>query len=207
MVNKAIKFANFKFLFISAIMIIAPISITAETKKRHPLVPCNAIIQYAGSTGYISAGAEWKYGKHKQWGTALLIGYLPKFHSHREKAVATLKQTLSPWDIQLNKNINLHPLNCGMFLTTIYGNCFWTEEPDKYPDKYYQISTHLRIHIFAGQEIIFTLNDKYNKLFNSISLYYELNTCDLYLCSYFPNIKHLNISDIIKIGFGTKLNF
>lgn len=200
------KFVSFKYILLLVIMSITT-NITAETNKRHPLVPRSGVMQYAGSTGFLSAGVEWKYGKREQWGTTLLLGYLPKFYSHREKAVVTLKQTFSPWNIKLNKNINLRPLNCGMFLSSIYGHSFWKQEPERYPDKYYKISTHFRIHIFAGQEIVFSLNEKHNCLLKSVSLYYELNTCDIYLYNYFPNIKYLNLGEIIKLGLGTKLNF
>jgi hypothetical protein len=41
----------------------------------------------------------------------------------------------------------------------------------------------------------------------SVTLYYELNSCDIYLCSYFTNIKYLRAKDVIALGIGTKIGF
>lgn len=176
-----------------------------ETDSRHPLLPGSCVIQYAGSIGFASAGVEWQYGKRKQWRTTLLAGYIPKRHSSRAKAAMTIKQTYSPWQTRVTESTVIRPLNCGIFFNTIYSHKFWTKEPDKYPEGYYQISTRVRPHIFAGQEI--TFKPKRRMAIKSVTLYYELNSCDIYLCSYFTNMKYLRAKDVIALGIGTKIGF
>ena len=202
------KFINIKnIIFIIIALTFSYACMASENRRRHPLIPRSGVIQYAGSIGFISVGAEWEYGKREQWATTLMIGYIPKRHSNRPKAAITLKQTYSPWNIVINGNINLRPLNCGLFLNTIYSHKFWTKEPGKYPEGYYQISTRVRPHIFIGQEIEFKAKKLKDKFIKSISLYYEFNSCDIYLCSYFPNMKYLSPADIFALGIGMKLNF
>lgn len=49
------------------------------------LIPTSGIIQTCGNMGIISLGIGWEYGKHRQWETQLLFGYIPKFSSDDEK--------------------------------------------------------------------------------------------------------------------------
>ena len=49
------------------------------------LIPTSGIIQTCGNMGIVSLGIGWEYGKHRQWETQLLFGYVPKFSSNDEK--------------------------------------------------------------------------------------------------------------------------
>lgn len=190
-----------------AVTLFAATSIYAEDGKRHWLIPRSIVGQHAGSIGYLSVGCEWEYGRHDQWATAILVGVIEKYQSNRAKATMTLKQTYSPWNIRINERLSLRPLNCGLFLNTIYSHHFWNKEPDKYPEGYYRFSTRVRPNIFAGQEITVELFPKEKMYLKSLSFYYEFNTSDIYLCSYFPNMEQVKLKDIICLGLGMKLNF
>ncbi len=182
-------------------------SVQATEKKRHPMIPRSIVGQHAGSIGYLSIGCEWEYGKNDQWATALLVGVIEKYQSNRAKATLTLKQTYSPWHISLNSKISLRPLNCGLFLNTIYSHHFWAKEPEKYPSGYYRFSPRIRPNIFIGQEITLHIPQKEKMNLKSVSFYYEFNTSDIYLCSYFPNTGEIRLKDILSLGLGVKLNF
>ncbi len=188
-------------------------TITGEYEKRiykyhrrwHNLIPTHTAIQYAGSIGIVSMGLGWDYGKRNQWETTVMLGYLPKYHSDKSKITFTLKQNYTPWSLPLKrKRLTVEPLTCGLFFNTIFSEEFWVEEPDRYPKGYYGFSTRVRTHLFVGQRLThhFKGNDKRHK---SITAYYELNTCDLYLVSLFTNPDYLKLKDILYLGFGIKI--
>lgn len=174
-------------------------------KRWQKLIPTHTVIQYAGSIGTVSLGTGWDYGKHNQWETTVMLGYLPKFHSDNNKITFTLKQNYTPWSLPLkHEQLTVEPLTCGLFLNTILSDEFWVEEPDRYPKGYYGFSTRIRAHLFVGQRLTHHFNGK-DKKRKSITAYYELNTCDFYLVSLITNPDYLKLTDILHLGFGIKM--
>lgn len=206
------KWSTFKRLLLCVLLLSVTYSLVAEetyspSVQRYQniwksLIPRYGKIQYAGSMGFLSAGTGWVYGKNDQWETDLLIGIIPRFSSNRAKATLTVKQNFMPWKIRPDKRVYIEPLACGMYLNTILDNEFWIKEPEKYPSGYYDFSTKLRMHIFAGQRISY-MYDK-NDLNKKITLFYELSTSDLYFISAATN-KYLRLRDVLSLSFGVKL--
>ncbi len=172
-------------------------------KTAFSLVPSSYMIQYAGSIGLLSTGAGWDYGRSKQWSTDFLVGYVPKYDTDRLKLTLTLRQSYTPWEIRLNKQLIYHPLRAGAYLNTTLGKQFWYKEPDKYPNSYYRFSTRLRINIFAGQDFVYKIKSS-TSYFEGIKFYYDLHTSDLYLVSGVQN-KYLKFDDYIGLALGVKL--
>lgn len=171
------------------------------------LIPNQMKIQYAGSIGMVSAGVGWHYGKEERvWETDFFVGYIPKFYTRNPKVSLTLKQSYIPFRIQVVDDWEFEPLSCGMFFNTIMGHQFWYKEPSKYPKRYYGFSTKFRIHVFIGERLRYNIPSKKRRHGNSISLYYELSTCDLYLASYVPN-SYLSLKDVLSLSLGAKLDF
>ena len=168
------------------------------------LIPAYSKIQYAGGMGLINVGLGWSYGKNKQWETDVLLGYLPRYSSDNSKVTMTLKQNFIPWRKQLNKSFTLEPLECGLYFNTIFGNEFWTKEPDRYPKSYYGFSTRIRAHIFVGQRLRFSIPEKYRFLSHSVTAFYEISSCDLYIVSAFTN--HLKPQDYLRLSLGLKFD-
>lgn len=169
------------------------------------LIPSHTVLQYAGSIGFLSAGVGWDYGKHDWWETTILLGYLPKYHSDKSKVTFTLKQNYTPWSLTVKpQRLTVEPLTCGLFFNTIFSNEFWMNEPDRYPDGYYGFATRIRTHIFVGQRLTHYFKGS-DKKGHSISAYYELNTCDLYLVSYFTNPDYMKLTDILSLSNGIKM--
>lgn len=169
------------------------------------LIPTQSIIQYAGNMGLISIGIGWEYGRHKQWETDLLIGYLPKFQSKRAKLTMTLKETFIPWNVTLSNNFFLEPLTCGLYINTVYGHEFWSRQPGRYPDKYYEaLSTKARINAFLGQRIGVYVPHSRRKFVKEIRLFYEVSTCDLYIRSMIQD-SDVSLWDILGLSLGMKL--
>ncbi len=174
-------------------------------ERWYNLIPSHTVIQYAGSVGLISTGFGWDYGKKDRWETTVMLGFLPKYNSDNRKITFTLKQNYTPWSQPLKKEqLTVEPLTCGLFLNTIFSEEFWVEEPDRYPKGYYGFSTRIRTHLFIGQRITHHFKGK-DKRHKSITAYYELNTCDLYLVSMFTNPHYLGLKDILHLGAGIKI--
>ncbi len=169
------------------------------------LIPTHLKLQYAGNMGFMSVGFGWDYGKRNQWETDLLFGYLPKYDSDRSKVTFTLKQNYIPWSTRLWKSdFDFEPLTCGLYLNTVFGDEFWTEEPDRYPKGYYGFSSRVRIHVFLGQRLTFNVPQRHRYFAKQITLFYELSTADLYIVSAFTN-SYLRPRDYLSLSFGVKM--
>lgn len=169
------------------------------------LIPTQVIIQNAGNMGFLSAGIGWNYGKHSQWETNLLFGFLPEYKSNRGKVTMTLKQNYIPWSIYLKDGWSIEPLSCGLYFNTVFGSEFWSRQPGRYPDKYYEfLSTKIRANVFLGQRITKIIPHNKRKKIKSITAFYEVSTCDLYIRSMVLD-DYLSIWDIIGLSIGIKI--
>lgn len=176
------------------------------------LIPTQFVIQNAGNMGVLSAGIGWNYGKRQQWETDLLVGFIPKHQSTRSKVTFTLKENYIPWSIALDhsttkKNAGLwsvEPLTASIYLNTVYGHEFWKSQPSRYPDKYYEfMSTKFRLNIALGQRVTFQIPQSKRRRNKSVSLFYEVSSCDLYIRSKFQD-GSVPLKDILGLSFGLK---
>jgi hypothetical protein len=169
------------------------------------LIPTQFVIQNAGNMGVVSAGVGWHYGKRKQWETHLLWGYIPKHQSTRGKVTMTLKENYIPWSIDLKRGWSIEPLSASIYLNTVYGHEFWKSQPNRYPDDYYQfMSTKFRLNIALGQQITWQIPTEKRRRHQSVTLFYELSTCDLYIRS--KVLEHsIPLKDIVGLSIGVKL--
>lgn len=166
------------------------------------LIPMHTVFQYAGGMGLFSVGAGWNYGSNRQWETEVLLGYIPKYSSDNSKITMTLKQNYIPWRVPLDNEWALEPLECGLYFNTVFSDEFWTSEPDRYPKGYYGFSTRVRTHIFVGQRLRWNIPQKHRRFIRSITAFYEISSCDLYIVSAFTN--HLKMDDYLRLSFGIK---
>ncbi len=114
-----------------------------------------------------------------------------------------LETNYIPWSIWLGKDFSLEPLTTGIYFNTVFSDDFWTSEPERYPRGYYGFSTRIRTHIFLGQRVRFDVPEKYRKFSKSITAFYEISTCDLYVVSAFNN-SYLKPDDYLRLSFGLK---
>lgn len=171
----------------------------------YKLVPNQVTAQFAGSIGVASVGVGWHYGKHKNWETDLLLGFVPKYHSEETKVTFTVKERYVPWHLNVSKRWVIEPLTTGIFLNSIFGEDFWTREPSRYPARYYGFPTRVRANIFLGQRLTYRIPSKKRHFFRSISAYYELSSCDMYIISAIPN-KNIKLGDILSLAAGLRLS-
>ena len=158
---------------------------------------------FAGGMGNSAFGVGWQYGKRDQVSTDVLIGFLTANSADDFRFTLTVKETYIPWSIRFCDQWSFEPLGCGIYFTTVSGEDFWGQEPNKYPNKYYGLSSRMRVSIFLSQG--FTFYTK-NRKFPGISGFYELGTNDLYLVSRATN-KYIKPKDYLRFSFGLKLMF
>ena len=179
------------------------------------LIPNQFVIQNAGNMGVLSVGTGWGYG-HGHWETHLLFGYIPKRQSTRGKLTMTLKENYIPWNLLLSAPQNesddflkrgwtLNPLTASIYVNTVYGHEFWKSQPGRYPDKYYEfMSTKFRLNVAFGQRITWEIPRNRRKYAKSISLFYEVSSCDLYIRAKFQD-SSIPLKDIVGLSIGLKL--
>lgn len=172
------------------------------TSTWQKLIPRYTKLQFAGSMGMFSLGPGWNYGKN-HWETDLLFGFIPRNSDKHAMATITLKQNYIPWHLPVGDRWVIEPLSTGMYINTLLDGDFWVKNPERYPKGYYTFSTRMRMHVFIGERI--TLNLKRKKRWNqSITFFYELSSCDLYLISAFTN-HCLRPRDYLSLSLGVKL--
>ncbi len=170
------------------------------------LIPKYVKTQFAGGMGMLSFGTGWEYGKNDQWETDLLFGFIPKHSSKHTRATMTLKQNFTPWNLPIKNGFSFQPLSTGIYLNTVFGREFWSKNPDKYPKGYYWFSTRFRIHAFIGQRLCYNIPERHRHFCSSITAFYELSTCDLYVIQAVRN-SYLRPRDYLRLSFGLKFNF
>ncbi|MBP8790187.1 MAG: hypothetical protein KBH01_02005 [Breznakibacter sp.] len=173
-------------------------------KKWSKLIPSQLKGQFAGSMGMLSAGVGWDYGKRRQWETDFMMGFVPGNKYEDGHLTMTLKQTYTPFRIQLGHDFHFEPLTSALYVTKIYGEYFWSSLPEKYPKGYYFWAVNTRFNLALGQAITIPCNSK--RFSRSISAFYEVNTNDLYLISAVGN-ESIKLKDIIGLSIGVRFRF
>ena len=71
-------------------------------------------------------------------------------------------------------------------------------------DSYYPfLSTKMRVNVFVGQRVELTLPSNRRKFVKSITAFYELSTCDLYIRALVQD-SHVRLTDIFGLSLGLK---
>lgn len=173
------------------------------TSAWNKLIPQYVKTQFAGSIGLVSVGTGWSYCKNRLE-TDILFGIVPKYQDSRSKLTFTVREQYTPWNLPIREtDWSIQPLTCGLFINTLVDGRFWNSEPGgKYPSNYYNFSSKIRFNIFLGQQVTYNLALT-KSLHRSVSFYYQISTCDLYLVSAWNN-SYLKPTDYLSLAFGLK---
>ena len=140
-----------------------------------------------------------------------MVGFIPKHQSTRTKMTMTLKENYIPWsitpraDFNKQKMLSVEPLTVSIYINTVYGDEFWKNQPNRYPDKYYEfMSTKFRLNLALGQRFTVNIPEKMRVRHSRVSLFYEVSSCDLYIRSMFQD-SSIKLKDIIGLSLGIKL--
>lgn len=177
----------------------------ALTKHERWYIPDFGTLQYAGSIGFVSAGAGYDIF-HRKAKAELLFGYVPqKFAGGANIQTATLKFTGHVVKTTIDPNTTLHPLNVGTFVSYTFGKEFSSDLPGWYPSGYYWWSEAIRVNLFIGGDVSYT--PPRLKSIRRFDLYYELGTNELKFVSYVQNTGYLSIWKILHAGIGIRAHF
>ena len=187
-----------------------------EKRRQHwaALIPTHYVIQNAGNMGLLSAGIGWDYARH--WETQLMFGFIPKHQSTRAKLTMTLKENYIPWRIaltephtglgkSLKQGWSFNPLTVSLYINTVFGHEFWKSQPQRYPSRYYEfMSTEYRVNLALGQRFTWQIPEHLRNRSTSVSLFYEVSTCDVYIRS--KILDHgIPFKDLFGLSFGLKI--
>lgn len=170
------------------------------------LIPTSGILQTCGNMGIVSLGIGWEYGKHSQWETQMLLGFIPRFDSHNSKMTFTLKENYIPWRCSLGSRWTFEPLECSVYFNTVFGHDFWTKQPTKYESGYYPFSTRIRPNLALGERFKFVIPRNKRKYIKSITMFYELGTNDIYFMRFYRN-GNAGFWDVFGLSLGVKLQY
>jgi hypothetical protein len=176
---------------------------TLATWAQNRLVPDFAVVQYAGSIGFFSAGAGYNIMKNKGF-ASVQYGNVPESRGGELNIVAG-KLMFNTFTLKVSDKVKINPLAAGLMASYHFGSAFSSSWPShRYPDGYYWWKTSLRFHLNTQTSITHEINTKSIK---SLTYYIDLNANDLYLASFFQNHKSLKLSEVIKIGYGIRATF
>ncbi len=166
------------------------------------MIPKYTKLQYAGSMGMLSLGTGWNYGKD-HWETDILFGLVPRNSDHHAMVTFTIKQNYLPWRIPIKEKFMFEPLTCGLYMNSLLDRDFWGKDPERYPSGYYWFSTRIRTHVFIGERLTLNL-DSGKWPGKSLTFFYEISSCDLYIISRVKN-HVLKPKDYMSLSFGVKI--
>lgn len=213
----SMRLLSFRIVVLSTLLIILPIysygqdnttsryelKVDRYRKGFSSLIPRHSRIHLYGDVGVVSLGFGWDYGRDMKWETGIMFGLVPKYNSGEAKVTFTLRQGYSPWRVPIGGNFSVVPLMCGLQFSSVLNDEFWAREPDKYPSSYYGFSTKIRAMIFLGQGITYEIPYSKRLRSKSITMYYEIGSCELYIISAFTN-KYWSPKDYLRFAFGLK---
>jgi len=189
---------SFRLIFFLLVFGLIKSHSLAQTNKFKKKLPDHIKLQYAGGIGFLSIGAGYSNKKDKLEGD-LFYGYLPRSIGGVRINSLSGKFTWIPYHLLVRNKYKLEPLMMGLLINYNFGRQYFGFDPDKYPYRYYSFPTAINTAIFAGSG--FDLNKP-----GRLSFYYEVLCFDRDLLSLVDNPKSLNISDVLTLSFGVKIN-
>lgn len=170
------------------------------------MIPRMTTVQFAGNMGFASLGLGWKYGRRVQMESSVLVGIVPKHDSNRAKLTMTLKQNVVPFHLEPHEKVHFVPITLGGYVNMVFGDEFWTNQPDRYPSGYYWFSTRFRFNLCVGQRIEFNIYDSRIENFHrNVGVFYEFSINDLYMIEAIKNQRHLKLKDYLTLSLGITL--
>jgi hypothetical protein len=166
--------------------------------------PDEATLQYAGSIGFLSAGAGYDLFNEKA-ALSLHVGYVPESLGG-ELAILSAKFHYKPWKIKIKDKFVIYPFNPVFFPSYTLGKNFDLKfEKPQYREGYYFWSSALRLHLGASAEV--KIMQMPGAKLKSFSIFAETNTNDLYALSWFKNRTSSPLYGIFRLGYGVKIGF
>jgi len=170
-----------------------------DSTKYNKFIPDYVKLQFAGGIGILSPGVGYTFLNHKL-DVSLFYGYIPESITVDDLHSISFQFTYKPFKYKPNDNIEILPLNFGVFTHKTFGSEFWVRLPDYYPDGYYWWYPGINAGMFLGGEIKTKLFAN-NTPASGTAFYVRIGSRGLYLASKLGN-SSIPFADIIELGFG-----
>jgi hypothetical protein len=165
--------------------------------------PDHIKIQTAGGIGFVAVGVGYRTKNQKLEGD-LYYGYLPKsIGGVRIHSISAKFVWIPIYGVRRKKFI-IEPLTTGIVVNYSFGKQYFSFDPPYYPYRYYSFPTAIHSALFLGSRLGF--NFPTNTFVRRLSLYYEILSFDREILSLVSNPKSLQITDIVTLSLGVKVN-
>ena len=187
----------FKKLLLSLLLLGA---LQAEEINHLPFEYMN--VQYAGEIGFLSVGGgNTFFDDH--YDMELYIGATPRFFGISEITIYTfaMKNNYIPYTFRY-KSYDLRPY-MGLGILAAQNQRYdpnWQDTIDR--AYYFQNNYHATMNLGLNMNKHFEESS-----IESLGLYFETTTIDVYFLDYFNNPDALNIDDVFSIAFGVRIGF
>lgn len=173
----------------------------AEERRRHPLLPDQAKLQFAGAIGLASAGTGYAFARRRVE-IDVFVGWVPESLADVDLFAVTGKVTWLPWRARLGREWRLRPFTAGLAMSYWLGDRFFIRHPDRYPSGYYPLPTALRASVQLGGTFGRPVG-----AFRELALYWELVAVDLPLAYWIRNPDAVRGQDVVSLSLGVRAAF
>ena len=195
-------FLIFYFILVNSFLANSQIMENSDSVKHKMFLPDYVKLQFAGGIGFLSTGVGYTFFDNKLDAT-IFYGYTPEYFTSDDLHSVSLQFIVKPLSYKLSDNIEILPLNFGLFTHHTFGNNLWIKLPDHYPKGYYWWSPGINTGLFIGGEIKTKLFAG-NMPASGTAFYARIGTRGLYLSSKIGN-SSIPIKDIVELGFGVAI--
>jgi hypothetical protein len=156
--------------------------------------------QYGGSIGTVAIGAI-RHARNERIGVGLFYGRTPH-HQGGPINAYTAKFMYTPWQVRLKGKWYLEPLQTGAFVSYSTGQDLSSHWPGHLDPGYYWWTNNFRQHLFLRTQL--SRQVALGRV-ERIGAWFEVNTNDLYVYSWWPNRAALSVYDILFFGAGVQV--
>lgn len=158
--------------------------------------------QYAGSIGTASL-SYLQHTRNERIAVGLSYGHIWPAQGGPLDAWA-LRFMYTPWQVHLDERWCLEPLQTGVFVAYTSGLDLRASWPTYLEKGYYWWLPNFRQHLFLRSQLSFS---PVQHRVRRVAAYFEVNTNDLYVYSWWPNRRSIALYDILFFGTGVQLYF
>ena len=158
--------------------------------------------QYAGSVGLFSVNALL-HSRNERLALGLGAGHVPKAQGG-PLGTYTFRFMYTPWQVDIHDRWMLEPFQTGLVVAFSTGLDLTAQWPSYLDRGYYWWLPNFRQHLFVRTQLSY--RPKERKV-QRIAAYFEVNTNDLYVYSWWPNRSSITLYEIVFFGAGLQLYF
>ncbi len=193
-----------RFLVLSSILFVfsgscfAQMPTDSTIQRRKWFVPDGILMQYAGGSGLISGGVF--YHAYPKTEFAFTVGYTPPKFGNITTLNLYGSYTFRKYHYH---NFVFEFVSAGAFVQTSMGDRIYLKWPDRYPEKYYWWNSSIRFGPFLNSQLSYS-PQKHKLVYTA---FFQCNTNDLYIATYYHSSKAIRFSEILVLGTGLKISF